>query len=213
MPPPPVLPHSPPTSVPHPPRSRREPTRGQPGDTAQLHEVDGLALALPHSPHTSTLHPFRSRGEPTRVRRSDIARLREVDRPALAPHRRLALPSPLAPPFSNLLVHEGSRHADGKATPRGCARSTALPSHSHTHLTPIQPSRSRGEPTRGQRGDTARLREIDGLTIAPPPRTPLAPRSCAFVLRGERLHPGPPLQHRAPVARPGPPSHTQTQRV
>ncbi|KAL6307028.1 hypothetical protein BKA93DRAFT_111730 [Sparassis latifolia] len=43
------------------------------------------------------------------------------------------------------------------------------------------------------------------------PALPFYPFRCAFAFRGERLHPGPPLQHRAPVARPGPPSHTQTQ--
>ncbi|KAL6303899.1 hypothetical protein BKA93DRAFT_826309 [Sparassis latifolia] len=89
-----------------PPHSREEPTCGQPGNTAQLREVNGPALSpRPRTPlalRLSVLQPSRSREEPTRGQPGNTAWLREVDGPALSPRpcTPLALRPFLRPPRS-----------------------------------------------------------------------------------------------------------------
>ncbi|GBE85262.1 hypothetical protein SCP_0704490 [Sparassis crispa] len=99
-----------------PPRSHEEPTRGQPGNTAWLREVDGPTLSpRPRTPlalHLSVLRPSRSCEEPTRRLREDTVWLREVDGPALAPPLRTPLalrPSVLQPSRSRKEPTRGLR--------------------------------------------------------------------------------------------------------
>ncbi|KAL6301395.1 hypothetical protein BKA93DRAFT_828352 [Sparassis latifolia] len=95
-----------------------------------------------------------------------------------------------APPvltFSSLSLHRPPRCDDAAPAP-----------HSHTLLPPrspilLRPPRSREEPTRGQPGNTARLREVDGPALSPRPRTPLALRPSVFRPSRSREVDGPAL--------------------